>query len=236
MPALSRTSRRLARLGPALVIVLALGGVAGPAAGHVGGTPSDATAGASTVLTLTVGHGCDGSPTTRLEVQVPESVLSVTPTRHPLWDVQVTEVDLEEPATDAHGNEVTRRTDRVTWTARTPLPDGVRDTVELAFQVPDAAGDVLAFPTVQECAEGETAWVEVPAEGQDPHELEQPAPMFEVLPADGDGDGGANAAPDAAAAEESDGSAGLLGWLGLGAGLLGLAAGLLALARTRRTA
>ena len=40
----------------------------------------------------------------------------------------------------------------------------------------DSAGQVLAFPVVQTCAKGETAWVDLAAEGQDPEELEAPAP------------------------------------------------------------
>ncbi len=53
------------------------------------GTPSDAAAGAFTILTMSVPHGCDGSPTTKVEIQIPESVLSVTPTRNPFYDVEV---------------------------------------------------------------------------------------------------------------------------------------------------
>ena len=50
-------------------------------------------------------HGCDGSPTTKIEIQVPESVLAVTPTRNPLYEVETTIEQLDEPKTDAHGNE-----------------------------------------------------------------------------------------------------------------------------------
>lgn len=243
--------RTIARLGalPAAAAAIALS-LAAPAAAHVTATPSTAAAGAYTVVTFSVGHGCEGSPTTSIEIQVPESVLAVTPTRNPYYEVEKTMVDLDEPVADAHGNEVTERVGSIVYTADTPLPEGQRDTFELSFQLPDAEGEMLSFPTVQTCQEGETGWVEVPAEGQDADELDSPAPGFEILPAGGDahgaGDGGDEAEesaeqasadagePAEAAAPEAGSSA--LGWAGLVAGLLGLAAGGIALARTRTSA
>jgi uncharacterized protein YcnI len=246
--------RTIARLGalPAATAAIALS-LAAPAAAHVTATPSTAAAGAYTVVTFSVGHGCEGSPTTRIEIQVPESVLAVTPTRNPYYEVEKAMVDLDEPVADAHGNEVTERVGSIVYTADTPLPEGQRDTFELSFQLPDAEGEMLTFPTVQTCQEGETGWVEVPAEGQDADELDSPAPGFEILPAGDDAHGAGGGAEEAeesaeqasadgddaggpaeAAAPEAGSSA--LGWAGLVAGLLGLAAGATALARTRTSA
>ena len=229
--------RRFARLGalPAATAAIALS-LASPASAHVTATPSTAAAGAYTVVTFSVGHGCEGSPTTKIEIQVPETVLSVTPSRNPFYDVEKTVEQLDEPVTDAHGNEITERTSTIVYTARTPLPDGQRDTFELSFQVPDAEGEVLAFPTIQTCEKGETAWTQVPSDGQDEDELENPAPSFTITPASGGGhhadeEEGTTDEPDD---EDTDGSS-ALGWVGLAAGLLGLAAGGLALARTRTT-
>ena len=241
--------RTFARLGafPAATAAIALSLVA-PASAHVTATPSTAAAGAYTVVTFSVGHGCEGSPTTKIEIQVPESVLSVTPSRNPFYDVEKTIEKLDEPVADAHGNEVTERTASIVYTASTPLPDGERDAFELSFQLPDAEGETLSFPTIQTCQKGETGWTEVPADGQDAEELENPAPAFEVVAAEAGGhddDAAAEpAADDATEADDTDASAdasaddagdssSALGWAGLVAGLLGLAAGGLALARTR---
>ncbi|WP_374457933.1 YcnI family protein [Nocardioides sp.] len=231
----TRTLARACAL-PAATAAIALV-VAAPASAHVGATVTDASAGAFTVATFSVPHGCEGSPTTKIEIQVPESVLSVTPTRNPYYELESTITQLDEPTTDAHGNEVTERTSSITYTATTPLPDGERDTFELSFQVPDAEGEVLAFPTIQTCAKGSTDWIEVAAEGQDADALEHPAPSFEILPASGEGHHGeaASEEPEATEATEADDtdSSAALGWAGLAAGLVGLAAGGLALARTR---
>ncbi|HXV91863.1 MAG TPA: YcnI family protein [Pseudonocardia sp.] len=238
-----RTFARLAAL-PAATAAVALS-FAAPVSAHVTATPSTTAAGAYTVATFAVGHGCEGSPTTKIEIQVPESVLSVAPTRNPFYEVEKTIEQLDEPVADAHGNEVTERVASIVYTADTPLPDGQRDTFELSFQIPDAEGEMLTFPTVQTCEEGETGWVEVPADGQDADELESPAPGFEITAAEAGGHGDEAAAEPAA--DEADASADesteaaadagdtspALGWIGLVAGLLGLAAGGLALARTR---
>jgi uncharacterized protein YcnI len=193
---------------------------------------------------MSVPHGCEGSPTTKIEVSMPESVLSVTPTRNAFYDVRTTTAQLEEPVTDAHGNEVTERIASVVYTARTPLPDAQRDTFELSFKVPDAAGEMLAFPTVQTCEKGETGWTEIPEAGQSEDELEHPAPAFEILPAEeGDaepaGDMAAEADASAASdetstADESDSDA--LGWVGVALGAAGLLVGGTALARSRKSA
>lgn len=244
------STRTLARLGALPVATAAITlSLVGPASAHVTATPSTAAAGAYSVVTFSVGHGCEGSPTTAIEIQVPESVLSVTPSRTPFYDVEKTMEELDEPITDSHGNEVTERVASIVYTADTPLPDGQRDAFELSFQIPDAEGETLAFPTIQTCEEGETGWTQVPADGQDADELETPAPAFEVTAAAADGGHGGDAEESsveqsagettdqpAEQAAGTDGGGSALGWAGLVAGLLGLAAGGLALARTRTSA
>ncbi|SEC64431.1 Uncharacterized protein YcnI [Nocardioides exalbidus] len=252
------STRTLARLGvlTAATSAIALSLVA-PASAHVTATPSSSAAGAYTVVTFSVGHGCEGSPTTGIEIQVPESVLAVTPSRNPFYDVEKKMEQLADPITDSHGNEVTERVASIAYTATTPLPDGQRDWFELSLQVPDAEGETLSFPTIQTCEKGETRWVEVPAEGQDADALESPAPAFEITAASAEGDHHGDETAESAdeSAEESaeqtststgtgadaDGSdsdegSSALGWAGLGLGLVGAVLGGVALARTRRTA
>jgi uncharacterized protein YcnI len=238
-------NRKLARASaiPAAAAIAVL--TAGPAAAHVTISPEGAAAGSYTVLTASVPHGCDGSPTTKVAIQMPEQILSVTPTRNPLWDVEKVMEKLDEPVTDAHGNEVTERVGQVVYTARTPLPDGYRDAFELSLQVPDAVGETLVFPVIQTCEKGETAWVETAADGNT-EDLEAPAPTLTVLPAEEGGHGAEPASSESESESESeDTSAGTeaaadddgtdtLGVAGLVAGLLGLAAGGMALVQVRR--
>lgn len=220
------TRRTLTRLGAPLgAAALLTLGLAGPASAHVSITPSDTAAGAHTVLTVSNGHGCEGSPTTEITISMPEQVNAVTPTRNPLYDVTKQVVTLDEPLTDVHGNTVTERVESVVYTARTALPEGYRDAFELSLQLPETPGETLVFPVIQTCEEGEIPWVEVPTEGQDPEELERPAPTVTITEATAD------AEPVAAEAEDSD----VLGYAGVGVGALGLLVGGTALARSRRT-
>ena len=225
--------RNFARLGAlsAATAFLSLS-LAAPANAHVSVGGSTTEAGEYTVLTVSVPHGCEESPTTKVEIKIPEDVLSVTPTRNPFWDVSTSIVKLAKPVKDAHGNSVTERTGSVTYTATTPLPGDQRDAFELSFQIPDKAGETLYFPTVQTCEEGKTAWVEIPAKGEDAEELEHPAPSLEITPND-EGDGhGAPAAK--ASSTEAGAPSDQRGTIGLVAGLAGLALGAVALVQVRR--
>jgi len=241
---LQRARRLLVRGGAAAALV-ALVAWAAPASAHVTITPSTTAAGAFAVLEVSVGHGCDASPTTEITIQMPPEINSVTPTRNALWDVEKEIETLDPPAVDAHGNEIDERVASVTYTARTPLPDGYRDAFELSVQLPEDEGTTLVFPTVQTCEEGESAWIEVPADGQDVDELELPAPSFVITAAGETGDHGT--ATEAASTEHDDGDdaggdAGDEGgddvgaWTiaALGAGVLGVVLGGAALVGQRR--
>jgi uncharacterized protein YcnI len=220
----------------------ALLAIAAPASAHVTISPTTTAAGADTVLTVSVPHGCEGSPTTKVAIQIPEQILSVSPTRNPLWEVSKKRQKLAEPATDAEGNKVTERDAVVVYTAKNPLPDGYRDAFELSVKLPEEEGRTLAFPTIQTCEKGETAWVELAAEGQDVEDLEHPAPALTISAAEEEGDRGDAAATASAsagvaapeAAEDEDSKA--LAVIGLGAGVLGLLAGGTALFQVRRRA
>ena len=186
----NRTTKRTVLIGAGALAVasgLVLSGAVAAGA-HVSIAEDAAEAGAYEVLTLSVGHGCDGSATTELAIQIPEGINAVTPTRDAMYSVEKVMEDLDAPITDSHGNEVTERVAQVVYTADSPLPDGLRDTFELSLQIPeDAAGAPLYFPTVQTCEQGETAWVQIPEDGQDVDELDAPAPSVQVIAAGSDG-------------------------------------------------
>lgn len=229
---------------PTLAAGLVLAGAAAPATAHVTVTPSDAAAGASSVLTFSFGHGCEGSPTTGITIAIPEEITSVTPTEVAGWQVEKGMAELDEPVTDSHGNTVTERVAEVTYTADEPVRDGYRAAFELSLGLPDAAGETLAFPVVQACQQGQAAWTETAAEGQDPHELERPAPTVTITSADDAGHGAGtavdedsgSAGDDAGQTDEAadDSGSNALGVAGLVVGALGLLVGGTALVRTRR--
>lgn len=211
---------------------------------HVGVTGTSTAAGSSTLLTFAFSHGCSGSPTTRVAIQIPEGINTATPTVNPGWDVQKVMVDLATPITNSHGNLVTQRVSEVVYTAKTPIADGLRDTFVISLKLPeDAAGKTLAFPTVQSCEQGEYAWIELAADGQDPHDLDEPAPLLAVTAPESADDGHGGGGHDQPRADHSQAPAAADGGsdqqplviASLVVGALGLAAGGTALIRGRST-
>ena len=229
------TRRNVARFSALSVAFVATTlALATPASAHVTVDPSTTAAGSYTVLTVAVPHGCEESPTTKVAIKIPDPILSVTPSRNPFWDVEATIEKLDKPTKDAHGNAVTERVATVEYNAKTPLPHDQRDAFELSLQLPDSAGTTLAFPTVQTCEEGKTAWVEVPSDGASADDLEHPAPTVTITAAEEPGHGGdvdaTDTDPEPTAAAKPDRT----GLLGLVFGVAGLALGATALVQVRR--
>lgn len=197
------------RIRTTLAAALALGAgtalaLAAPlaASAHVGVDSTDTAAGAYTVLSFGIPHGCGESPTTKLTFTMPDGVDRVTPTVNPGWTIEKVVEQLDAPRKDSHGANITERVSSVVYTAVTPLPSELRDVIALSLQLPaDAAGETLAFPVLQECTEGQTDWSAVAEAGE--AEPEHPAPVITVTEATGDGHGTAVAA-DAPAEHEGD--------------------------------
>ncbi len=175
---------------------------AGAASAHVSIAEQEVAAGSTALITFQFSHGCDGSPTTEVRIQIPAEIAQVTPTINANWDGTKTMEALDTPLEGSHGEQITERVAEVVYTAKTPVPDGFRDVFVLSVPIPeDAAGTTLYFPTIQTCEAGETAWIEIPAEGQDHDELEAPAPSVAVVESAGDGDGNDDEAAEDEAAE-----------------------------------
>jgi uncharacterized protein YcnI len=214
--------------------------LAAPAAtAHVTANPREAPSDSYFKLDFRVPHGCEGSPTTRIAVQIPAGVTSVAPQEVAGWEIEITEGELPEPV-EVFGQTVTEGVTAVSWEGG-PLPDNHMQEFGLSLRFPDRPGETLWFPVIQECEEGDHRWVTIPVEGEDPPD--EPAPGVTLLAANveeeaadayANGDGAAEtaaeeteeiaAAPVVATTEPSGRStlALILGAAGLGAGLLAL--------------
>lgn len=221
LPAAARPGRRTRRIrvaaGAALGLALA---VSAPlaASAHVELDASTTAPASLSVLTFAVGHGCEGSATTSLAIRFPADVQAVKPTLAPGWTVA------EQEAADGT---------TVTYTADAPLPDALRATVQVEALLPvdGAAGDVVAFPTLQTCVEGSTDWAETPAAGTEP---DHPAPaltLTDAVSATGSSASGTSPAAATPAADPVDPVARLLG---LGSLVVGVVAVMLLTIGMRR--
>lgn len=227
---------------------LGLGAVlvtASAASAHVTVSPDTDDAGAYSLLTFSVPHGCGASPTAEVAIQIPEGVTGVTPTILAGWDVEKVTETLDEPLDDGHGGQITERVAEVVYSTNDPLPDGFRGAFEVSVKLPDTPGETLFFPALQTCVQGESAWVQIPSDGQDPHDLELPAPAVQLVASgdslahEGDADevgqesGDASEQVSSATAPEShEGGPGVIGWLALVISVIGAALGGTALARS----
>lgn len=219
-------------------------GLAGAAA-HVTIKPDTTAAGAHALLTVGFSHDCEGSPTNKLTISLPEPLVDAKPEIVPGWTVEKVTETLDEPLTLDNGSSVTERVGQIVYTAETPVEDGYLQQFDISVQLPDREGETLAFPVLQGCVEGETDWAQIPTEGEDPHSLDAPAPTITLTGAEEHGhsedeepaaEGQPAEAADlesASAASDDSSGAATAGYVGLGAGVLGLIAGVAALLRTR---
>lgn len=186
------TIRTVHRIGLGLVGagILALGSAALPAGAHISGDKGEVPAGGYTQVSFTVPHGCEDEPTSALAISIPEGILNAAPQVVAGWDVETTITPLDEPVDSGHGEEQTERVSEITWTAQpgNELPSPFREVFTVGFQAPDTPGEDLVFPIVQSCPTAETAWIEVPVDGEE--EPEHPAVVVAVGEAQGDGHGG----------------------------------------------
>lgn len=131
---------------------------------------------------LTVPHGCEGSATVRLRVQIPEGVISVKPMPKPGWQIKITKGKYDK-SYDFYGTKLTEGVRELSWSGK--LPDEYYDEFVFQAKLTDALKPetMLYFPSVQECEKGVERWIEIPAEGKDPESYEHPAPGLKLLPA-----------------------------------------------------
>lgn len=150
----------LAKAGIALAAAtgLALGGAL-PASAHVSVSASSTAAGSSSLLSFVLPHACSGSPTTAITINLPEEIVSATPTVLAGWNVEkVTEPMAAQE--DNHGNEITERVASIVYISTTGgLPEGYRAQFDVQLRLPDLpVGTELGFPVIQDCTEGQEVW------------------------------------------------------------------------------
>ena len=166
---------------PWLILVAAL--AASPAVAHVYLEGKQATVGSSYKAVFAVPHGCSGSPTVKIRVQIPEGVISVKPMPKAGWNVDVVEGPYAS-AYDYHGNKLTSGVKEVVWSGG-KLPDQNYDEFVVSSFLTDTLkpNTTLYFPVVQECEKSVSRWIEIPAEGAaHSHEDKSPAPGVKLLP------------------------------------------------------
>ena len=232
-----RLGRSLAVASASVALTLTFPAVA---SAHVHATPSSAPIGGYADLAFGIGHGCDGSPTTKVEFTIPEEFEKVTPNVNANWDV----------TKESTGTGKTEKVQKVIYTAKTPLPSDLKDSLTLSVKVADDAKvSTVVVPTLQTCEKGSMNWVE---KG---HDDDYPVPTVDLVEKSGvnghdhghgqhgssshgdhdhgtgeadHGDSHSHDVEHSAAATSEDSNSAIGGW-GLGLGLVGALTGIAAL-------
>jgi len=152
-----------------------------PSFSHIVLEQKSAPAGSSYKAVFLVSHGCQGSATTGLSVQIPAGFLGAKPYPKAGWAVSLQREKLAKPY-DSHGRQVTEDVTVVSWKAVSSdaaLPDALFDEFVLRGKTPEGAGP-LWFKVLQTCESGSNDWSELPASGTSTRGLKSPAALLEV--------------------------------------------------------
>ncbi|WP_082145719.1 YcnI family protein [Microvirga massiliensis] len=132
---------------------------------------------------LRVGHGCEGAPSLKIRVQIPEGVIAVKPMPKPGWTLETVRAPYKQPA-GYYGETLTEGVKEIAWTGK--LLDEHYDEFVFRAYLSDTLkpATMLYFPAVQECEGGKAErWIEIPAEGKSMDDYKYPAPGLRLLPA-----------------------------------------------------
>lgn len=151
-----------------------------PAFSHILLETGSAVAGTAYKAVFLVGHGCQGSPTTGISVQIPDGFQGAKPYPKAGWNLSTQLAKLAKPY-EQHGQQVLEDTTLVGWTAvsKAALPDAYFDEFVLRGKLPPTPGP-LWFKVLQTCENGSSNWSEVPASGVSTQGLKLPAALLEV--------------------------------------------------------
>jgi uncharacterized protein YcnI len=154
---------------------------ASSASAHITLQNRETTVGSFYKAVFVVPHGCAGSATTKIRVQIPDGVIDVKPMPKPGWNVETVKAKYASRY-DFHGAKLTEGVKEVVWSGG-KLPDDFYDEFVLAmFLTGDLKPDtVLYFPTVQECEQGISRWIDIPADPAHAHDSKWPAPGVKLL-------------------------------------------------------
>ncbi|MGY8635458.1 DUF1775 domain-containing protein [Bradyrhizobium sp. 14AA] len=143
---------------------------------HVTLETGEAAIGSTYKAVFRVPHGCEGSPTVRVRVQIPPGVTGVKPMPKPGWTLE-TIVDRDTKSSSEQG-----AVKEVSWSGGRLL-DAHYDEFVLRGSLSDTLKPgMLYFPLVQDCEQGVVRWIEVPAEGKSDGDYKTPAPGLKLVP------------------------------------------------------
>ncbi len=146
--------------------------------GHALSVDKDAPAGGWHFVQIGIPHGCGGSPTTGVRINIPDDIFMVRPELKPGWEMSMKMRKMDPPIT-SEGVTYTESVDEIIWRGGV-VGDLEFDRFNLLALMPRKANTKIYFRTIQECEEGENRWVDIPEEGRSWGSYKYPAPFVET--------------------------------------------------------
>lgn len=154
------------------------------ASAHVTLENRQTTIGSFYKAVFAVPHGCAGSPTVKIRVQIPEGVIAVKPMPKAGWNVEAIKGKYAAEY-DFHGSKLSEGVKEVVWSGGKLADDNYDEFVLSTYLTGGLKPNTtLYFPVVQECEQGISRWIEIPAEGSaaNGHDGKSPAPGVKLMP------------------------------------------------------
>jgi uncharacterized protein YcnI len=143
------------------MVAVGLATAAQPAWAHVEAETTATGGDGTSTIAVRFEHGCDGAATTGLRVALPAGA---------------TVAGTEEP----EGWSATVQPTEIAWTG-TPIDDHTSGSFVAVVSHDAAAGEVVRFPTVQQCGADELAWIDSDPSASNP----APAVLWTVVGEEG---------------------------------------------------
>jgi hypothetical protein len=125
----------------------------------------DAESGSYYKGVIGISHGCEGSATTKVTIDIPYGLRGTKPMPKAGWQLDVVKSELEKPY-NSHGKVVTEDVTQISWYGNT-LDDAHYDEFAFRGQIGVGTTTRLYFPVRQECVVGEVNWNQKPGDKAD---------------------------------------------------------------------
>lgn len=146
---------------------------------HVTIEPPQVQADSYQKLSFKVTHGCAGSPTHTVIINLPGNLHGAKPMPKAGWNISLDIKPLAQPYR-AHRRLITEEVRTITWHGGY-LPNEYFDEFVVHVRASAPTGR-LAVPVTQLCESGRLDWNEVASPQNTQEMLETPAPVLEVVP------------------------------------------------------
>ena len=165
---------------PATIAALCLTVTA--AAAHITLETQQAAVSSSYKAVFRVPHGCEGSATTAIKVEIPEGVIGVKAIPKPGWTLKTVKGPYAHSYDFYHG-KIDKGAKEIDWSGGHLLDENYDEFVLVGFLSPEfKPGTTLYFPTIQTCEKGVSRWTDIPVDGKTLDGRAHPAPALKLVP------------------------------------------------------